>query len=194
MTCLAVPSDQFPVMDQLWAKRLWRCTEVVRNQPISYMLTSTGDSPKIKLDSFRDEQCIFMLTMLCASRAIAGTALLNLTAPAATSTIRIESKDGTIINSSSAIPYQFLEKVLSLHHFGSSDCIQNLNLIPTFFDPSASRAIHHENVNGVYQFTGDKNFIIANSGSTSTIYTDSYAWCLHTFSCFDGVIQRMSKT
>ena len=194
MTCLAVPSDQFPVMEQLWSKRLWRCTEVVRNQPISYTLTSTGDSPKIKMDSFRDEQCIFMLTMLRVSRAIAGTALLNLTSPAATSTIRIESKDGTIINSSSAIPYQFLEKVLSLRHFGSSDCIENLNLIPTYFAPNASQSIHHEIVDGVYYFTGDENFIISNSGSTSAVYTDSYGWMLRTFSCVNGVIQRMSKS
>ena len=191
-TCLAVPQSANKTLEGLWTERLWRVTECVRNEPISITLTSTGDSPSVKLNQLHDEEIVFALTIIRASRALAGTALLNTTALAATAKVRIQSKDSTIISSSQYLPYQYLKNILAVQHFGSSDCIQNLNLIIHPFDPNAIQAIHRE-VNGVFKFTRDEYLILSDTGSTAAVYCDTIVWSERTFGIKNRLITILGK-
>lgn len=192
-TCLAIPQEAYAALYGLWNERKWRATEIVRNLPISITLVASGDSPYVQLTQLRDEQIIFALSIIRASRALAGTAQLDTTALPATGKVRIQSKDGTIISSSAYLPYQYLKNVLSLRHFGSSNCIQNLNLIPHFYDPNAMQAIHKEETNGCFLFTGDENLILSDTGSTATVYVDTIAWSERTYGIKNGMITRLGK-
>jgi len=135
-----LPSDELPALDKIWQSITWRKYFVIVNKPNAITTSSTGDSPKVKLENFRDVEGIFAVTWVRASRATASGAWINLTAPAAGAKVRIESKEGTsIFTPGSGFPYNYLKYVYGPKHMRDSKIFTDTSMVPTFIDSDTQK-------------------------------------------------------
>ena len=113
---------------------------------------------------------------------------MNLTSIASTAKVRIESKNGNAIFSTNGVPYKLLQMIYGTKHFRDSDVLANTAIIPHFITPDTQKYFVLDEIDASYNFTGDENLIITDSGSSSTMYVDTILYAILSFQCHDGII------
>ena len=181
-----IPEDEQKAMNILWANRSWRGLNVITNRPSAITLVASGDSPSVKLDSFRDQELFFLLTLPRASRAIAAGAYLNFTQLPNTAKVRITDQSGNNIFASNPLKLAITRYVESTKSLPDSSFMENTWLIPHYITPNLHDALHEGVVDATFLFTGNEYVIVTDSGSTASNYLDTIGFGYRMFWVKDG--------
>lgn len=191
MDCSIIPQEEHEFLYNYWSKKIWRCFQWTLNRPNTITLVASGESPKVKLESFKNVDAVALFTVLHASRSMTASAYFNYVALASTSKVAILDKANQPIFSNEGIKYDRLKNQIGTRHLKESDILANRPIIPSIIVPDFAKLLHLDHAEASYHFTGDEQILISDSNSTATVYVDSFAVSLVPISLQDGLFYAL---
>lgn len=78
LDCITVSADDWAELQSKWRYKSWQYQECVLQEfPGTITLVASGDSPKLKLDNFRDVELSYIIVQLHISRSFAASAYFS---------------------------------------------------------------------------------------------------------------------
>lgn len=169
-----IPQDEWAELDKHWENRVWRCFKVHLNDIPSITFSSSGTTT-VELKNCNNIEAVAGLTAIRASRSNTSTANWTLTAINNTAKVDWKHQSGASIFYSTPLSYFKLRYLDPIKFLGTSQLLVNQPLIPLNID-SLFKVLTSNHVDGSYHFTGDERLEIQASGSSSTLFVDTYLW------------------
>jgi phosphoribosylformylglycinamidine (FGAM) synthase-like amidotransferase family enzyme len=178
LDCVTIPQSEWGRFHSEWVNKHWHTQYCVLNQPPSQITTvSSGDSPDVKLEAFKDIEISHMLTILHASRSMTANAYFNWLAAPSTSSVQLLTKDKNLILSSGPELMAWNKYIRGTKQSADSKFFYNTNAILHNPCGDLQARIHIQGHDeGKLLMTGEEYIRIKDYGSATAMYVDTIAF------------------
>lgn len=192
MECISVSETQYDALRAKWANYNWDSEKWTLNEATtSSTLVSSGESPKIKLDAFKDLtlERIFVY-QLATRRSPTSGAMFQWVVPADTALYHVEDQSGVKMFSTEKEYYKYNKVTVKNDQYASTPMVN-----APFLVISANPDLPASRLQGkktLFNFTGQEYFVWTDFGATAaTLYVDMIGVSPTRWNIKDGVISKL---